>query len=117
MSKKMTEQEVINTVRTIIANKFYKHPDDIDLATSFTQGLGADSLGMLELAMEISTRFKIPSTDLEIQDTVDDVVTLICKHLKISRSTNKGASNIIALITVIGQKRQNLQKFAKYRTK
>ena len=115
----MTEQEVINTVRTITARKLYKQPNDIKLDAAFSNDLGADSLDIMEIAINLSKHFEIPANEFEDQDihTIDDIVDIICKYLKISRSTDKDSSNIIALITVIGQTRQNLQKFTKRKSK
>jgi acyl carrier protein len=115
----MTEQEVINTVCTVIAKKLYKQPNDIKLDTMFTHDLGADSLDMLVIATELSNILKIPINEFEDKEinSIDDLVALICNYLKISRSTNKGSTNIIGLITIIGQKRRNFQKFTKRRSK
>ena len=74
---------------------------------------------MMEIAWDVSDHFKIPTGEFEDKgiNTVDDLVTLICKYFGINRSTDKGSSNIIALVTVIGQKRRNMYNFTKARTK
>ncbi len=115
----MTEQEVINTVRNVTAQKLYKKPSDINLGTMFTHDLGADSLDMFEIVLELSDRFGIPANEFEGKEihSVDDLVTLVCNHLGIIRSTNKDSSNIIALITIIGQKRKNLRTFTRRKSK
>ena len=115
----MTEQEVINTVKEITAKKFYKLPETINLDTAFSNDLGADSLDMVEIVVESCNHFKIPTDEFEKEDitTVDKLVTLVCKNLGITRGANKGPTNIVALITVIGQKRKGIQSISKRRSK
>lgn len=105
----MTEQEIINTVKEITAQKRHKQSNDVNLNSNFTQDLGADSLDMLEIIWQISEKCDIQPKLLEDQlarqnitsVTVDDMVTAVCKTLGIERSTNKGSTTIVGLLIAI----------------
>ena len=105
----MTEQEIINTVKEITAQKRHKQSNDVNLNSNFTQDLGADSLDMLEIIWQISEKCDIQPKLLEDQlarqnitsITVDDMVTAVCKTLGIERSTNKGSTTIVGLLIAI----------------
>ena len=68
-------------VRDIAADKLSVEPDDIQLESSFTEDLEADSLDVVELIMALEEEFGGDDTPLEISDedaeglnTVQDVV-------------------------------------------
>ena len=67
--------------RDIAADKLSVEPDDIQLESSFTEDLEADSLDVVELIMALEEEFGGDDTPLEISDeeaeglnTVNDVV-------------------------------------------
>ena len=72
---------VFERVRDIAADKLSVEPDDIQLESSFTEDLEADSLDVVELIMALEEEFGGDDTPLEISDedaeglnTVHDVV-------------------------------------------
>ncbi len=103
----MTEQAVIKAIREIVAQKFYKLPEDVNLNTVFTQDLRADSLDMLELCWDICKTYNIPNKAFEEElaqknitaITVDDCVTAACKLLGIKRGPDKEAAILWLAVT------------------
>ena len=72
---------VFERVRDIAADKLSVEPDDIQLESSFTEDLEADSLDVVELIMALEEEFGGDDPPLEISDeeaeglnTVNDVV-------------------------------------------
>jgi acyl carrier protein len=61
----------------------YGAPEGIKLGTSFIDDLGADSLDLVELVMELEEEFgvTIPEVELEQIKTVEDALRCIEKHL------------------------------------
>ena len=121
----ITEDDVIKTVLECVAKKRHKEPEDVSLTDFFTQDLGGDSLDMLEIGWDICKTYNIQNKPFEdelskksiVDITVDDIVTATCKLLGIERSTAKGPTTIIGLITIITKNRHNLIRVAKGITK
>ena len=57
--------DIFDRLRTLIAEQFSVGEDSIEMDTSFTDDLGADSLDVVELTMAIEEEFDIPETDEE----------------------------------------------------
>jgi acyl carrier protein len=76
--------EIIDEVKEIIAERLSYDKDKINEQTSFTEDLGADSLDLVELIMELEKHFDItiPEDESEKIHTVGDVVTYIKEHKK-----------------------------------
>jgi acyl carrier protein len=57
-------------------------PDKITLTSSFTEDLGADSLDIVEMVMELEEEFgvKIPDEDAEKIKTVGEAIRYIQTH-------------------------------------
>ena len=68
----MTEQEVLNQVRDIVAEQMGVDKDNISAETSFVNDLNADSLDTVELVMEFEDKFEtsIPDDKAEQIKTV-----------------------------------------------
>jgi acyl carrier protein len=66
-------------IRTIIAEQLGKDESDIDMETSFTEDLGADSLDLFQIISELEGAFdmEFPQDDLEKVKTVGDAVRYI----------------------------------------
>lgn len=66
----ISNDEVIDVIferlRALIAEQFSVSEDSIDMDTSFTDDLGADSLDVVELTMALEEEFDIPETDEEV---------------------------------------------------
>jgi len=57
-------------------------PDKVTLTSSFTEDLGADSLDIVEMVMELEEQFgvKIPDEDAEKIKTVGEAIRYIQTH-------------------------------------
>ena len=71
-------------IRTIISDVLNVSEDEVSLETTFVQDLGADSLDVLQIIMEIETEFglKIEDEDLSKIVTVGDAVEQIKNAVK-----------------------------------
>lgn len=69
-------------LKEIIIKQFQEDEKPITLETSFVNDLGADSLDLVELVMELEDTFdvKIPDDDAEKIQTVGDAVKYINEH-------------------------------------
>jgi acyl carrier protein len=75
---------IFERLRALIAEQFSVREDTIDMDTSFTDDLGADSLDVVELTMAIEEEFDIPETDEEMLYklvTVGDVYRYISSKI------------------------------------
>ena len=79
MSDKDIEQRVIEAV----AKSLDKKPEDVQMTSSFTADLGADSLATVELVMKLEDEFDctIPEEVNMTLQTVQDAVDFIKKVL------------------------------------
>ena len=77
----MTTSEKLNL---LIADKLNIKIEDIKPESNFTNDLGADSLDVVELMMEIEKDFniKVEDTEMEGIKTVQDAVNIIDSKLK-----------------------------------
>lgn len=69
-------------VKSIIADVLIANREDLKDSDEFMKDLGADSLDMVELTMELEKEFEIEIPDEEIQhiDTVGKAVKYIEEH-------------------------------------
>ena len=75
---------IFERLRALIAEQFSVNEDSIDMDTSFTDDLGADSLDVVELTMAIEEEYDIPETDEEMLlklATVGDVFRYISSKI------------------------------------
>ena len=74
--------EIFEKVKKIIADKLDIEEDKIKPESSFLDDLGADSLDIVELIMELEEEFgiEIPDEDAEKIRTVADAVKYIEEH-------------------------------------
>jgi len=74
--------EILEKVKKIIADKLDVEEDKITPESSFLDDLGADSLDIVELIMELEEEFgiEIPDEDAEKIRTVADAVKYIEEH-------------------------------------
>lgn len=73
---------IFEKVREIISNILGIESEDITMGSSFMDDLGADSLDVVELIMDLQDEFnlEIPDEDAEKIRTVSDVVEYIKEH-------------------------------------
>lgn len=74
--------EIMERVKNIIVDRLGVEESEIKLESSFKEDLGADSLDVVELVMELEDEFdmEISDEDAEKINTVGDVVTYIQSH-------------------------------------
>ena len=80
--KTESAQSVGEKVSSIIAEQLGVEASEVNLAASFTDDLGADSLDIVELVMAFEEEFglEIPDEDAEKIVKVGDAVTYIEEH-------------------------------------
>lgn len=73
---------VFEKVKEIVSNILGVDSEDIKMESSFMDDLGADSLDVVELIMDLQDEFnlEIPDEDAEKIRTVSDVVEYIKEH-------------------------------------
>ncbi|MBW2565756.1 MAG: acyl carrier protein [Deltaproteobacteria bacterium] len=69
-------------VKNIIVEKLSVEPDEVVMAASFVDDLGADSLDLVELIMAMEEAFDMEISDDQAEklQTVQDVMEYIKKH-------------------------------------
>jgi acyl carrier protein len=69
-------------VKNIIVEKLSVEPDEVVMAASFVDDLGADSLDLVELIMAMEEAFDMEISDDQAEklQTVQDVMDYIKKH-------------------------------------
>ena len=72
----MAEDDIADRVATIVSNQLDVEKDKVKPETSFINDLGADSLDIVELVMELEEEFdmSIPDEDAEKIRTVGEAV-------------------------------------------
>ncbi len=75
----MTEVEIRDSIKKVIANVSDIAPEEIEDSASFKEDLGLDSLVLLEISVEIGLQFQldIPEEQLMQLQTVQDAVELV----------------------------------------
>ncbi|MFD1417231.1 acyl carrier protein [Companilactobacillus keshanensis] len=78
----MSEQEIFEKIRTMIADKFEVDAETIKNETSFADDLDADSIDLVEFVLELEEEFdqEIPDEDAEKITTVGQAVSYIKEH-------------------------------------
>ena len=76
MVREKGELDMLEKMKTIIAEQLSVDADSIQADSNFKENLGADSLDLFELVMALEEEFgvEIPSEDLESIATVNDVM-------------------------------------------
>lgn len=73
----MTEQEIFERIKAIIVDRLGVDEDKINNDTNFQNDLGADSLDIVELVMEMEDTF-----NEEISDEVAEQITTVGKAVE-----------------------------------
>ena len=80
----MTMDEIFKTMQDLIAEQFAIDTDEIGMDSSFVDGLGADSVDLVELVMAMEEEFdvgEIDEEDLTGLKTVGDCVRYLYNKL------------------------------------
>lgn len=80
----MTPEEIFSKLQELIAEQFAIDQDEITMASSFTDDLGADSVDLVELVMAMEEEFEldeIEEDDLAQLKTVGDCVKFLSGKL------------------------------------
>ena len=72
---------IFKKIKEIIANQLGVEKDSITMETSFADDLGADSLDLFQIIMELEEEFKVSVEDEEGINTVGDAVKFIEKKI------------------------------------
>ena len=80
----MSEQEILEKVKEMVASQLGKSENEITLDASFIEDLGADSLDLVELIMSMEDEYglEISDEDAETIVTVKDAVKFITENKK-----------------------------------
>jgi acyl carrier protein len=76
------EQEILEKIKAVVADKLDTDPADITESASFVDDLGADSLDVVELIMGLEDEFGIEISDEEAENlrTVGDAVKFVASQ-------------------------------------
>ena len=80
----MTPEEIFSKLRTMIAEQFNISEDEITMASSFTDDVGADSVDLVELVMAMEEEFELDEVgeeELAQIKTVGDCVRFLTAKL------------------------------------
>ena len=78
----MTEEEIFNKIKNLIADNFNVDQDKITENTNFTNDLDADSIDLVEFILQLEDEFgsETPDDQAEKIKTVGDAVLYIKSH-------------------------------------
>lgn len=80
----MSVEQIFKTMQSLIAEQFALDLEDVTMASSFENDLGADSVDLVELVMAMEEEFEvdeIPEEDLMKLKTVGDCVNYLANKL------------------------------------
>ena len=80
----MNTEEVFEKVKAVIVEQLGVAETSVEMESSFIDDLGADSLDIVELVMDLEEEFdmEIPDSDAEKVVTVGDVVEYIKENVQ-----------------------------------
>lgn len=78
----MSEEEIFNKIKDLIADNFEVDKDSITENTNFMNDLDADSIDLVEFILQLEDEFgaEIPDDEAEKIKTVSDAVSYIKSH-------------------------------------
>lgn len=80
----MTENEIMEKVKPIIADKLGIDQEQIKMESNFINDLGADSLGLVDITMALEEEFgmEIPDEEASKLTTVGEMINFIKNNYK-----------------------------------
>lgn len=78
----MSEEEIFNKIKDMIADNFDVDKDKITEDTNFMNDLDADSIDLVEFILQLEDEFgaEIPDDEAEKINTIGDAVSYIKSH-------------------------------------
>ena len=76
---------VLERVRALVADKLAVELEEVELGSSFTEDLNADSLDLVELIMAFEEEFSDDDNQLEISDEQAEQITTVQEALDFLR--------------------------------
>ena len=76
---------VLERVRALVADKLAVELEEVELGSSFTEDLNADSLDLVELIMAFEEEFSDDNNQLEISDEQAEQITTVQEALDFLR--------------------------------
>lgn len=78
----MSEEEIFNKIKDLIASNFDIDEDKITKDTNFNEDLDADSIDLVEFILQLEDEFgaEIPDDEAEKIKTVGDAVAYVKAH-------------------------------------
>lgn len=78
----MSEEEIFNQIKDMIADNFDVDKDEITEDTNFMNDLDADSIDLVEFILQLEDEFgaEIPDDEAEKIKTIGDAVSYIKSH-------------------------------------
>lgn len=78
----MSQEEIFNKIKDLIAENFDIDADKITMETKFKDDLDADSIDLVEFILQLEDEFgaEIPDEDAEKITTVGDAVKYVLEH-------------------------------------
>lgn len=79
----MTKEEILGTVKQIVSDKLGVEAGKVTLEARFMEDLGADSLGLVDVTMELEEKFgvSIPDEDLPKITTVGSAIDYVMSKM------------------------------------
>lgn len=83
----LTKKELLNRIKKVVAKVLDVKTENIKIQSSFTNDLGADDLGLVELVMAFEDEFNITISDKDAEaiTTVQKIYDYLIKKLKITK--------------------------------
>jgi acyl carrier protein len=77
--KEMTKEEILGTVKQIVTEKLGVDGSKVTYEARFMEDLGADSLGLVDVTMELEEKFgvSIPDEDLPKITTIGSAIDYV----------------------------------------
>jgi acyl carrier protein len=81
------KKEVVEKVKQIISEQLGVDESEVTPSASFVDDLGADSLDQVELVMALEEAYELEISDADAEKilTVQDAISYIDKHAKVSK--------------------------------
>ena len=80
----MSNEEIFQTMRDLVAEQFGMEPDEVTMETAFEYDLGADSVDLVELVMAMEEEFELgmaQEDEVKALKTVGDAVNYVASKL------------------------------------